>query len=191
MTATPAPCEQPSRGAAAAIAAGLAGQIPALETPRLRLRAPRIEDFAAYAEIATTARGTHIGGPMTRTAAWLDFAQMVAGWTLRGHGVWSVERRTDGMLLGFVLIGFEPGDLEPELGYLFRAEAEGQGYAHEASAAARDFARDALGWDTVVSYVAPGNSRSIRLAERLGARREPEGLDGTLVFRHRLGEGAA
>lgn len=191
MTATPAPWEQPAQGAAAAIAAGLAARIPALETPRLRLRAPRIGDFAAYAGIVTTERGVHIGGPMRREAAWLDFAQMVAGWTLRGHGVWSVERRTDGALLGFVLIGFEPGDHEPELGFLFVAEAEGRGYAHEAAAAACDFARDALGWDTLVSYVAPENGRSLRLAERLGAHREPGSLDGMLVYRHRLGEGTA
>ncbi len=182
--------EQPSTGAAAAIAAGLAARIPELETPRLRLRAPRIGDFAAYAAIATTERGMHMGGPMSREAAWLDFAQLVAGWTLRGHGVWSVERRADGELLGFVLIGFEPGDREPELGFLFLAEAEGRGYASEAAGSARDFARDALGWDTIVSYVAPENARSIRLAERLGARREPGSIDGTLVFRHYLREGS-
>ncbi len=179
-----APWETASEGPAAAIAAGLAARIPALETPRLRLRAPRIEDFAGYAAIATTERGVHIGGPMRREDAWLDFAQMVAGWTLRGHGLWSVERRADGVLLGFVPLGFEPGDREPELGFLFLAEAEGQGYAREAVEAARAFAFDALGWSSVVSYVAPGNFRSIGLAERLGARREPGMVDGSLVYRH-------
>jgi RimJ/RimL family protein N-acetyltransferase len=183
------PWEHPSTGAAAALAAGVAARIPELETPRMRLRAPRIEDFSAYAAIATTERGVHIGGPMSRKAAWLDFAQLVAGWTLRGHGVWSVERRADAELLGFVLIGFEPGDREPELGFLFVAEAEGRGYASEAAGAARYFARDALGWDTIVSYVAPENARSIRLAERLGAQREPQMVEGALVFRHDIGEG--
>ena len=177
----------PAAGIAAGPAAGIAAAIPELGTQRLRLRAPRIGDFAAYAGIATTERGVHIGGPMTREEAWLDFVQLVAGWTLRGHGVWSVERRADGALVGFVLIGLEPGDLEPELGFLFVAGAEGHGYAREAAAAARDFAHGALGWDTIVSYIAPENARSIRLAERLGARREARTEGGALVFRHGRG----
>jgi RimJ/RimL family protein N-acetyltransferase len=178
------PWEMPSQGGAAVIARTIAKTVPGIATARLSLRAPRIEDFDAYAEIVTTERGVHVGGPMTREEAWLDFAQMVAGWLLRGHGVWSVERREDGRLLGFVLIGFEPGDLEPELGFLFRAEAEGRGYAHEAGSAARGFAFATLGLPRVVSYVAPENSRSIRLVERLGGVREAQTVDGSLVFSH-------
>lgn len=179
-----APHERPSSGAAAGIAARLCSAIPEIETPRLRLRAPRIEDFGGYAAIATTERGRHIGGPLSRDDAWLDFAQMVAGWTLRGHGLWSVERRDDGALLGFVPIGFEPGDREPELGFLFLAEGEGRGYAREAAEAARRFAFETLGWGTLVSYVDPENARSLRLLERLGARPEPRLLDGARVYRH-------
>jgi len=184
------PCERPSSGPAAAIAAEIAARIPALETPRLRLRAPRAGDFGAYAATATTERGRHIGGPMARDEAWRDFAQMVAGWTLHGHGPWAVERREDGALIGFVLLGFEPGDLEPELGFLVLAEAEGRGYAREAAEAARDFAFDALGWSTVVSYIAPENARSARLAGRLGARLEPDQVDGSQVWRHERADAA-
>ena len=32
-----------------------------------------------------------IGGPFTREEAWLDFSQLVAGWILRGFGLWAVE----------------------------------------------------------------------------------------------------
>jgi RimJ/RimL family protein N-acetyltransferase len=186
-----APHEAPPAGAAAALAARVASVIPTLATPRLRLRAPRVADFAAWAAIVTTVRGVHVGGPLDRADAWLDLAQYVAGWTLRGHGLWSVERAADGVLLGFVLLGFEPGDLEPELGFLFLAEAEGQGYAREAAEAARGFAFGALGWDTLVSYVDPANDRSIRLAERLGARLDPAPLEGARVYRHRAPEGRA
>ena len=47
-----------------------------------------------------------------------------------------------------------------------------------------------LRWDTVVSYIAEGNERSLRLAERLGARLDPAAAapsfpDQTvLVYRH-------
>lgn len=179
-----APWEAAPTGPAAAIAGGVAAAVPELETARLRLRAPRLADFDAYARIAGSERGAFIGGPMTREAAFLDFAEMVAGWMLRGHGLWTVERRDDGALLGFLPLGFETGDPEAELGFLFLAEAEGRGYAREAAEAARGFAFDRLGWTTVVSFIDPGNARSIRLAERLGARLDPQTVDGALVYRH-------
>jgi RimJ/RimL family protein N-acetyltransferase len=168
-----APWEAGPSGAAAAIARQVAAAVPELTTPRLRLRAPRLADFDVYARIATTERGRYIGGPVSRDEAFADFAEMVAGWMLRGHGLWAVERLADGALLGFVPLGYETGDPEAELGFLFLAEAEGQGYAREAAEAARGFAFDRLGWTTVVSFIDPANLRSVRLAERLGARLDP------------------
>jgi RimJ/RimL family protein N-acetyltransferase len=179
--------ETPPTGAAATLAAEVRASVPELVTPRLRLRAPEVADFDAYARFATSERARFIGGPMTREAAWLDFAQMVAGWLLHGHGVWSVERRDDGALLGFLPLVHEAGDPEPELGFLFLTEAEGRGYAREAAEAARGFAFDRLGWPSVVSYIDPGNARSISLAERLGARRDGTEA-GSLVFRHHAPE---
>ncbi|WP_284164842.1 GNAT family N-acetyltransferase [Frigidibacter sp. SD6-1] len=167
------PWEQPAPdGPAAALAAALAALVPTIETARLRLRAPRLADFDTWAEIECSERATFIGGPMTRDDGWRDFTQATATWLLRGHGLWSVESRDGADLLGFVLIGFEPGDQEPELGYLFTAAAEGRGLAVEAAGAARDHAFRGLGLQSLVSYVDRGNDRSARLAERLGARRD-------------------
>jgi RimJ/RimL family protein N-acetyltransferase len=178
------PWETPPAGPAAALAGRVAAVVPALETPRLRLRAPRVEDFGAWAAITTTERGAHMGGPVDREEAWLDFAQYVAGWLLHGHGLWSVEARDGGALLGFVLVGLEPGDREPELGFLLLPAAEGRGYAAEAAQAAQGFAFETLGRETLVSYVDPANRRSARLAERLGARLDPEPVDGAQVWRY-------
>ena len=185
--------ETAPKGRAAEIAAGLAAGVPEIETERLRLRAPRIGDFAAYAEILCSDRAVFVGGPFTREAAFRDFAEGVAGWMLRGHGLWSVERRADGALLGFLALHIEAGDPEREIGYLLREAAEGRGYAAEAAAAARAFAYGTLGWSGVVSYVDPANLRSIATAERLGARPDPEArhpLDPDLmIFRHPAPEG--
>ena len=186
---SPAPWERAPTGAAAALAASVAAAVPELVTPRLRLRAPRLADFAAYAAILTTERGAFVGGPMSREEAWHDFVQSVAGWQLRGHGTWAVERRDDGALLGFITLNHEYGDPEPELGFLLLTEAEGRGYAREAAETARGFAFGALGWRSVVSYVAPENRRSARLAERLGARMEPGLVQGCSVWRHNAAEG--
>lgn len=168
-----APHEQPATGPAAAFAKALQSELPELTTARLRLRAPRIEDFEVYAEIATGPEGRFITEDPSRESAWYDFAQVTAAWLLRGHGVWTVEPKDGGEVLGFVLLGFEPGDHEPELGYLFRENARGQGYATEAADIARVHAFLSLGLPTLVSTVDHENVASCRLAERLGATRDP------------------
>lgn len=161
----------------------MAASVPVLHTPRLTLRAPRLEDFAPYATIVCTDRGVHVGGPFTEDEAWADFCGMVANWLLRGHGNWVVETRAGGFV-GFVLIGFEPGDADPELGWFLTEAAKGHGYATEAAMAARDHAFAALGLARLVSYIDPENSASARVAERLDAVRDGM-LDGSQVWVHR------
>jgi RimJ/RimL family protein N-acetyltransferase len=178
-----APCETPVAGPAAAFAVALSAHLPVVKTARLVLRAPVLDDFGHWAEILTGPAGLWLGGPFDRDDAFTEFAAATGTWLLRGHGPWTVVRRTDGEVLGFVLIGFEPGDREAELGFLFRPAAEGQGYAHEAAVAARDHARDVLRLPSLVSYVDPANARTQRLAVRLGARRDGC-VDGAQVWRH-------
>lgn len=173
------------------LAVRVADAIPTLETERLFMRAPKLADFDTYAQIAASPRARYLT-VMSREDAWYDFAQMVAIWSLRGHGLWSVTAKADGKLLGFVVLGFEPEDPEPELGFIFTEDGEGHGYAYEAASAARSFAFEQLGWDTLASFVVKGNERSQRLAERLGAfiEREIAEEDGiTLVYRHLSADG--
>lgn len=164
----------PPSGAQAVRAAAVAAAIPRIETARLVLRAPCIADFDGWAAIACTDRGCFIGGPYDREDAWLDFCQMCAGWLLRGAGLWSVERRDTGALIGFVPLNHEWGDPEMELGFLFLPEGEGHGFATEAAAAARDHAFGALGMATLVSYMDPANDRALALAARLGGVRDAQ-----------------
>jgi RimJ/RimL family protein N-acetyltransferase len=185
------PWEVASSGPAAGLAAAICAPIPTISTTRLRLRAPRITDFDAYAAITTSSRGSLIGGPFTREEAWLDFSQLVAGWILRGFGLWSVEMLAGEALVGFVMLNHEFGDDEPELGYLLLAESEGKGFASEAAQAARHFAFGILKWPSVVSYIDPGNARSIALVERMGASLDTAASDADLlVYRHLASGGA-
>lgn len=181
----PGPHECPPRGPAAALAQRISAQIPVLETARLRLRAPRITDFQFYARIACSQRARFMGGPMTREEAWDDFARTCSVWLWRGHGAWVMVGKADGAPLGVVLLGFEPGDQDPELGIALIQAAEGRGLALEAAQAARDYAFRSLELPRLVSCVFPENTRSIALMERMGARREPALLNGNLVYRHR------
>ena len=189
------PHEIPATGPAASVAARLSAELPVIETERLRLRAPRIDDFQAYAEIATGPAGRFLSDNPSREGAWLDFAQMTATWLLRGHGLWSVETRDTADLIGFVVLGFEPGDHEPELGYMFRDTATGKGYATEAAHAARAHAFGTLDMTTLVSTIDHDNTPSHRVAERLGGTRDAEAetahKNEIRVYRYRAEEAPA
>lgn len=146
--------------------------IPEVFTERLVLRPFRLADLDAWAAIVAdpevmTYIGT--GGPVERDVAWRQLAFHLGEWALRGRGSWVVERRSDGALIG------RTGFLEPlgwpgeELAWMFARAAWGQGYATEATAAARDFGRRHLGAGPLISMIRPANAPSRRLAERLGA----------------------
>ena len=108
---------------------------------------------------------------------------------LRGFGSFAVTRRNDDAASGRVGAYYPEGWPERELGWtLWRSDAEGRGYAYEAAQAARDWVFGNLGWSTAVSYINPANTRSIALAERLGAMRDPDAAtprdEPALVYRH-------
>lgn len=155
---------------ATALREAIARAVPTLRTERLILRAPRAEDFDRLEAIWRSDRGRYIGGPFNAEDAWLDYAQCAAGWVLRGVGYWTVTRGETGQVLGLVGLGQEVWDPEMELGWLMCADAEGRGYAFEAAQAARAWGFDTLGLKTCVSIVNHENTRSIALAERMGAR---------------------
>jgi RimJ/RimL family protein N-acetyltransferase len=182
------PWEMPPTGPAAALAARFADRVPALETPRLTLRAPQVGDFQPYAAIFMSDRAAGLGGPFDREGAWADFCQAVAGWMLRGMGVWTIAARTGGEVLGFGYLWQEYGDPEPEIGWVMTEAAEGKGMAREAAEAIRAHAFGTLGMATVVSYIDHDNDRSIALAERLGAVRdrgaEAAFAEPVRVYRH-------
>lgn len=162
-------CTQPPAGQAARAAAAVRAAIPSLSTPRLRLRAPEISDLAVWTPAFMEAWADPED---TEERAWEEFSYYSACWMLHGHGLWTAERKSDATVVGFVILGLEWDDDEPELGYIFAAEHRRQGYAIEACAAARAHGLELLGSGTFVSYVDPGNAASNGLAAKLGAHRD-------------------
>lgn len=179
-------CLQPPTGAAAEAARAHRASVPVLETKRLRLRPATLDDYPLWADIGQGPEMKFLGGPFTEEDIFAGYCIYMAGWMLHGHGLWAVETRAAGDLVGFVSLGLEWGDEEPELGYLLAATARGQGLASEACAAARDHGLELLA--TFVSYVDEGNEPSHALAARLGAVRDRAAEarigGGTRVWRH-------
>jgi ribosomal-protein-alanine N-acetyltransferase len=169
--------------------------IPTVETERLRLRAPRLDDFEPYAAFCGSERSKGVGGPYTRGQSFQRLEALIGHWQLRGFGRWMVTDRESGEPLGVVGIMYPLEWPEPEIAWSLFEVAEGRGIAQEAALAARDYAYDVLGWTTVISCTTPDNTRSIALARRLGAERDGSfvhpGLGELLIWRHPGPEGRA
>ena len=143
------------------------------ETERLLLRQWQEKDFGPFADYyADPETARFVGGVQDADQAWRRMASLIGHWALRGYGYWAVEEKGSGLFVGSVGLWRSPGWPELELGYWLVREGQGKGYATEAGAAARDAAFEALGADTLVSYIDPENEPSKRVAERLGARYE-------------------
>ena len=167
---------------------------PALETDRLRLRGPEPRDLEPFIAFFTSDRAAASGNLFDRPGAWRLFAATIGHWHLRGFGPWTVTLKPADDPIGLVgCLRFDDWP-ENEIVWFLWEGVEGQGYATEAARAARRQAYRGYGWRTAVSYIAPTNARSIRVAERLGARPDPgaphPGTGPQIVYRHPAPEAA-
>jgi RimJ/RimL family protein N-acetyltransferase len=135
------------------------------------LRALRLADFPAFAALHAAPRAALMWALAAPDEAWRVFLERAGEWSIRGFGMWTIAATEDDAFLGHA--GYlQPHDAaEPELGWAVTAGAEGKGIAFAAVQAARDWGR-AQGIAAPVSHIDARNARSIRLAERLGARLE-------------------
>jgi RimJ/RimL family protein N-acetyltransferase len=156
----------------------MAQAAPLLETPRLRLRPFGADDWPAYAAMCADAEVMrHVGTGQVQSAedAWRSMAVFLGHWALRGYGMWALEHRDSGALLGRVGYIDPPGWPGFELGWLLARPHWGHGYAREAAAVALRHAFDVLQRDRVISLIRPGNARSVAVAEAIG-----ESLQGSV-----------
>jgi RimJ/RimL family protein N-acetyltransferase len=152
--------------------------IPELRTERLVLRGLRASDWDAYAAInADPAVRDWLGGNLlSREQSWAQMETFLGQWVLRGYGIFAVQ--VDGDLVGRVGI-LHPADWpEPELSWTLAAPFWGRGLATEAAAGVRRWVFERFNWDRMVSYISPENTRSRRVAEKLGAVQ-----DGQIMLR--------
>lgn len=152
----------------------LSPDIPVIETDRLRLRAPSIDDLAAETAFFATERSTGVGGPKAEWEVFRVLAVILGHWVMRGYGFWAVDEKATGLYCGRVGLWYPMEWPEPEVGWSLMEQAEGRGIAREAALAARNYAYATLGWTTLISLILPGNERSVALAQRLGAWQEGE-----------------
>lgn len=162
--------------------------IAILQTERLILRRPSADDWPVYRDFMMTDRAGFFSSSGDLGQAWKSFAAELGHWEMFGAGMWAVTLRGNDTIIGLVGPWHPPHWPEKEIGWMMlSAEAEGKGFATEAARASLIQAFEVLGWDTAVSYIWPNNTRSARLAEKLGAVLDPAAQGpaaDTLVYRH-------
>jgi RimJ/RimL family protein N-acetyltransferase len=141
---------------------------PVITAARVILRPFAQRDFAGFAALHDSAHARLMWRFPHRDAAWERFLALTGGWSALGSGGWTIADRWSDAYLGHT--GFFHGQATgtPELIWAVTAEAEGKGLAEEAVRTARAWGRRS-GLATPASHIDAGNTRSIRLAERLGA----------------------
>lgn len=141
-----------------------------LTTDRLILRRPTGDDWPAARAFFTSTRSAGVGGPYDDADAWRKLAMEIGHWDIFGFGMWIVTRKGDDTALGMIGPWCPPDWPETEIGWMiWDPSVEGTGIATEAAGATINDAYTRLGWETVVHYIDPTNTRSIALAEKLGA----------------------
>jgi [ribosomal protein S5]-alanine N-acetyltransferase len=162
--------------------APFAMKIPTLRTDRLVLIPPSAVCDGLYTRFYTDANASRAyGGPLSSSAAWSRLATDIGSWHLQGFGVWVIQRRLEGNLVG--TCGFWQGEGWPrELTWWLLPESRGAGLAYEASQAALSHAYGELRWDRVETYMNDSNASARALVLRLGGKKIsrrafPDGLE--------------
>jgi RimJ/RimL family protein N-acetyltransferase len=148
-----------------------------LTTERLVLRRWRDDDRDAFAALnADAVVMEHFPAVLTRERSETVLDLIEAGFDEHGFGLWAVEERPGGRLLGMTglqrvpfLAPFTPA---VEVGWRLFPFAWGRGYATEAASAALDHGFGPARLPQIVALTTPANRRSLAVMERLGMTRD-------------------
>lgn len=142
-----------------------------LETERLILRWFRESDFEHFCRLSDDAEVMRFlgdGKPMKPMEVWRQMAAFMGHWYFRGYGIWAVEEKSTGNLVGRIGFMYPAGWPDFELGWTLGRESWGKGYATEGARRALEYAFTEMNREHVISLIAPDNVASIKVAERLG-----------------------
>lgn len=146
-----------------------------LETSRLRLRRFRHDDLEAiFAIIGDDIAMQYYPRTFNRSDAVQWIQRNLRRYHEHGYGLFAVTLRDGAEMIGDCgLIRQDvEGEMQMEVGYHFRRDQWGHGYATEAASACMGLAFRAFGADKVISLIRPENMPSRRVAERNGMKLE-------------------
>jgi RimJ/RimL family protein N-acetyltransferase len=141
--------------------------IPVLETKRLALRAPRLEDAKTVAALANDRRIAENTSRIPHPYRVSDAESFISGANKSGEAVFLITLR-DRTVLGACGIQFRADDEAPELGYWLGVKYWNQGYATEALHALIDYAFTDFDHESLQAGARVTNPASRRVLEKCG-----------------------
>jgi RimJ/RimL family protein N-acetyltransferase len=142
------------------------GSIPVLETKRLTLRAPRLEDAKTVATLANDRRIAENTARIPHPYKMSDAESFITGANKAGSEAVFLITLRDETVIG--ACGIVPQEQTPELGYWLGLEYWGQGYATEALHAVIDYAFADLTREALQAGARVTNPASRRVLEKCG-----------------------
>ena len=148
-----------------------------IRTDRLILRPWRDADRPAFAAMNADPEVMHdFPAPLGRAECDLKLDRYQTTIDRRGYGRWAMERREDGLFLGYVgpmpIWDDHPCAPGVEIGWRMIRPVWGCGYASEGAAAALRDGFERAGLTEIVAYTAADNHRSRAVMRRLSMTRD-------------------
>lgn len=160
-----------------------------LETERLILKKPHIDDWKYYHELYSDPEGVRytIKTPLEEPASWRMVCTLIGHWTVRGYGIYSVHEKASGKVLGGIGFWYPVDWPSPEIKWWLNAKYQGKGFAGEAAKAVLAEGHRTLPDIHLISMIHEENTPSRKLAEAVGATVEKKlefRNSPTVMYRH-------
>ena len=160
--------------------------IPSLNTERLLLRAFEEDDLDPFAAMVSNQevmkRATYDGATMTRAQAWNWLCLMLGHWHMRGFGIWGIEEKSSGELIGRIGLQYLDWFEDVEFVWMLAEPVWGKGFASEGAKAVIDYGMNTLALPRIAAVIHQDNKPSIRIAEHLGMEMEKEVKRQEILF---------
>jgi RimJ/RimL family protein N-acetyltransferase len=154
--------------------------LPHIETERLLLRPWRDSDREPWAAMNADPRVREFfPGPLDRERSDASIDLFTRRFAHDGFCFWAMEEKATGAFAGFT--GLSRVDFEAaftpcvEIGWRLARPFWGRGFASEAARGSLDYGFATLRLPEIVAFTTAGNTRSRRVMERIGMRRDPHG----------------
>jgi RimJ/RimL family protein N-acetyltransferase len=145
--------------------------VPTIMTPRLTLRPFAEEDIDPLHQILIgkdVLRYFPKTDPPRREQVERMAFRLFEHWEKYAYGLWAVESRLTGELMGRSGLQYLPETEEVEVDFILGREFWGQGFATEAGRTGVRYGFEALGMENIVGIVHLENGASRRVLEKLG-----------------------
>lgn len=143
-----------------------------IETARLRLQVPTLDDADAYYQAVMcdpdVRRYLPGGQPLPRERAEPILQRFIDQWPANRFGGWMLIHAAENRLIGQCGLQFVPNLTDVEVFYALAKAYWGQGLVTEAAHAALRYGFETIGLDRIVAFFLPGNIGSERVMIKIG-----------------------